>query len=117
LRLNIAESAGSRTLSATYDPEYEHPASLAAAGTLLGDLGHTYGHSRGTLVVDSAGNVSIDGQDCDYGGLITPHKMVNVFDFTISAPGCPFANFVSGGFCITTRGAADSGAGALQGTK
>jgi len=98
LQLNIAESTGTRMLSATYDPEYEHPPSLAAvAGTYLGNLGHTYGESRGTVVVDSAGNVSIDGQDCDYGGSLAPRKMVNVFDFTIRAPGCPFANFVTGG--------------------
>ena len=87
LQLTIGEGSTSRTLSASYDAEYEHPASLtAAAGTYTGDSGSVSGATGATFTLDANGNLS--GSDntrgCTFQGKVTPHKSVNVFDWSVT---------------------------------
>jgi len=92
LQLTIGEGSGSRTVSASYDPDYDHPASLAAAaGTYVGLSGSVNGATCATFTLDANGNVSGSNcADCGFQGTITPHKSVNVFDWSVKViGGCP----------------------------
>ena len=98
LQLTIGEPPGgdSRTLSASYDATYEQPASLAAAaGTYTGEAGHVAGAGPITFTLDASGNISgTDPASCIFKGTVTPHKSVNVFDWSVTATvagSCPFA--------------------------
>ena len=91
LQLTIGEAA-SRTLSASYDPTYDSPASLnAAAGTYAGESGSVTGATGATFTLDANGNLSGSNlAGCSFQGTITPHKSVNVFDWSVAVTGdCP----------------------------
>jgi hypothetical protein len=92
LQLTIGEGATSRTLSASYDPDYDRPASLgAAAGTYTGESGSVNGATCATFTLDANGNLSGSNcAGCTFQGTITPHKSVNVFDWSVAVTGgCP----------------------------
>ena len=88
LQLTIVESTGSRSLSASYDPAYERPASLAAAaGTYAGFTGHAAGKLPAVFTLDASGNLSGHNGACSFTGAVTPRKSVNVFDMTVRGNG------------------------------
>ena len=92
VQLTIGESSTSRTVSASYDAGYERPASLAAAaGTYLGESGSVNGAACATFTLDANGQLSGSNcAGCAFQGTITPHKSVNVFDWSVAvASGCP----------------------------
>ena len=92
LQLTIGEGSASRTLSASYDSDYDHPASLAAAaGTYTGESGSVNGATCATFTLDANGNISGSNcAGCTFQGTITPHKSVNVFDWSVAVAGrCP----------------------------
>jgi hypothetical protein len=92
LQLTIGEGSASRTVSASYDPDYDHPASLAAAaGTYSGRSGSVNGATCAMFTVDANGNLSGSNcGGCTFQGTITPHKSVNVFDWSVTVTGgCP----------------------------
>jgi hypothetical protein len=88
LQLTIVESTGTRTLSASYDPGYERPASLAAAaGTYTGYTGHSAGKIPAVFTLDARGTFSGGNAACSFAGTATPRQSVNVFDFTARSAG------------------------------
>src|SRR5208282_2256748 len=68
------------------------PASLsAAAGTYAGESGSMTGATCATFTLDASGNLSGSNcAGCGFHGTITPHKSVNVFDWSVAVTGtCP----------------------------
>lgn len=97
LQLMIGEDKGSRTVSTTYNAWYAQPASLdAVAGTYTAITGHANGKVDTTVVLDSSGTIAGINDGCVFKGTLAPHKLVNVFDFTLSA--------TNGTTCIWGRG-------------
>jgi len=91
LQLSIVESTATRTFTASYDAGFEQPASLAAAaGTYTGKTGHVSGAIPASFTLDSSGNIVGHNAACSFTGTVTPHKSVNVFDWTIVGPNCVF---------------------------
>ena len=92
LQLTIGEGSTLRTVSASYDPDYDRPASLAAAaGTYTGESGSVNGATCATFTLDANGNLSGSNcAGCSFQGTITQHNSVNVFDWSVAvAGGCP----------------------------
>jgi hypothetical protein len=59
LQLTVTEGTNSRIFTASYDPGYQQPASLAAiAGPYTGISGHSSGANVATFTVNSNGNLS-----------------------------------------------------------
>jgi hypothetical protein len=91
LQLSILESTATRTFTASYDPGFEQAANLAAAaGTYTGRTGHVSGAISATFTLDSSGSLVGHNGACNFTGIVTPHKSVNVFDWTIAGPNCIF---------------------------
>ena len=92
--LTISEGVASRTLSASYDATYEHPADLAAAaGNYVGEAGHVIGVNAATFTLLANGTLSGSNGYCTFRGIVTPHESVNVFDWSVTQTGsCAFYN-------------------------
>jgi len=93
LQLSIVESTVTRTFTASYDAGYDQPANLAAAaGTYTGKTGHVSGAIAATFTLDSSGNLTGHNGACTFTGTVTPHKSVNVFDWTVAGANCIFGD-------------------------
>ncbi len=93
LQLSILESTATRSFTASYDAGFEQPADLAAAaGTYTGKTGHVSGAISASFTLDSSGNLVGHNSVCSFTGIVTPHKSVNVFDWTIVGANCVFGS-------------------------
>lgn len=80
---------GSSTVSATYDPAYDRPADLASfAGTYAGSTGHVTESLPMTASMDAQGKLRIQGTQCVFQVVATPHGNVNVLDINVTSGTC-----------------------------
>lgn len=78
----------SKKFTLTYDPVYETPVSLAAAaGTFSGYAGSSMGRQATTFSVSSTGTLSGTVAGCNFTGIGTPHKQVNIIDISVTFQG------------------------------
>src|SRR5450755_25939 len=84
LQLTITEAGAPRTLNASYDAGYDHPADLAAAvGRYVGTTGHVGGKIPANFTLDSSGTLTGSNEVCSFSGTVTPRKSVNLFDWSV----------------------------------
>jgi hypothetical protein len=84
----LASSLGMATFTATYNPDYDHPASLAQlAGQYSGQAMVSAGIQTASLTINAAGQISGSGQDCSFTGNATPRGSVNVFNLSVTFGG------------------------------
>jgi hypothetical protein len=85
LSLVITDDLGARTLTASYDPSYETPASVAgAAGSYSGYSGHGDGGVGVNFSVGVDGIISGANPICSFRGSIAPSGSGNVFTLSLN---------------------------------
>jgi hypothetical protein len=105
----IAESGLSETFAASYVSAYEQPASLTVvAGSYAGSAASSAGWQSAVVTINSAGAFSGSAYGCSFGGTVSPHGSVNVFDLSVTfhGGGCLFGTstlFGIGYYDATTR--------------
>lgn len=79
------ESGDSTTFVTTYDSDFETVPSLATfAGTYTGQVALSVGVQSATVSITSTGQISGDGEGCQFTGAATPHPDGNAFKLSIA---------------------------------
>jgi hypothetical protein len=81
----ISEGGQTESFSATYQSQYDQPASLtAAAGTYTGQVASSHGWTVASITLGATGTFGGSSGACTFSGTATPHGSVNVFDVMIT---------------------------------
>lgn len=89
----LTSPLGAVSFSATYDPAYATPASLAAAaGTYTGTVASSAGIQAATFSVSANGSLTGSVPGCTFTGKATPHGKAQAFDLSVKFGGgrCTF---------------------------